>query len=621
MKRSYHSFYVAKEKSEKNYLKLKKWDDRFALFRLISTVTVFALMFSFYDKIPLFVMVFFAFVFILLCSVVHKKIQKKQKFWKSIDQSYDLSVARIKRNFAKLKKHVQPWHQDVGQVPENHIYAFDLDVLTNLFLFLNTCSTFEGSEKLFHLLLQGGISPEEASLVSKRSKFAEILSKQSAFLRRFESIRLQDDFVRMDPAVEPRDDTSEPRDDKMTVGIWKERLQSFYAVLNIGAWLVFILPTVIQFLKTQPHDAGIFIQPMLFYSLLVLINVVVFNSLVKNSYQMIRDSKIFSEILFFLNQGNQNLNGLDFQFLDKKALRQIKWMQFFVDLISVRGNPIFWIALHLFDAIVCLLLQWKLSSLKSQFPTWQQELYEFDVIASFARLKKENPQFHFLTEQERSFSDLSFIDIQDMGHPLLPSENCICNSIRLTKESPLVLLTGSNMAGKSTFLRAIATNILLANIGAPICAQKFLVPQSMILCAIRINDSLAEGTSYFYAEVKRLRAILDELEKNKGTHSALFFIDEIFKGTNNKERFIGSWHVIKALLEKQAFGFVSTHDLALSELEEKDKRVRNMHFREHIEDNKLVFDYVIKEGPCPTSNATYIMRLEGLPIPEGEGLS
>jgi hypothetical protein len=410
----------------------------------------------------------------------------------------------------------------------------------------------------------------------------------------------------------------------MTVGIWKERLQSFYAVLNIGAWLVFILPTVIQFLKTQPHDAGIFIQPMLFYSLLVLINVVVFNSLVKNSYQMIRDSKIFSEILFFLNQGNQNLNGLDFQFLDKKALRQIKWMQFFVDLISVRGNPIFWIALHLFlpfDAIVCLLLQWKLSSLKSQFPTWQQELYEFDVIASFARLKKENPQFHFLTEQERSFSDLSFIDIQDMGHPLLPSENCICNSIRLTKESPLVLLTGSNMAGKSTFLRAIATNILLANIGAPICAQKFLVPQSMILCAIRINDSLAEGTSYFYAEVKRLRAILDELEKNKGTHSALFFIDEIFKGTNNKERFIGSWHVIKALLEKQAFGFVSTHDLALSELEEKDKRVRNMHFREHIEDNKLVFDYVIKEGPCPTSNATYIMRLEGLPIPEGEGLS
>lgn len=310
---------------------------------------------------------------------------------------------------------------------------------------------------------------------------------------------------------------------------------------------------------------------------------------------------------------------LPFSFLKRSSIRQIQWIKVLLDWISIRGNPVFWIMLHLlvpFDAVMCLLLQWKLKSIQTDFSRWQFELAEFDVAASFARIKHENPEFHFLTKQEQDFSDFNSIQVEDMIHPLLSHEHAVSNSLSLFKNSPLVLLTGSNMSGKSTFLRALATNILLSNIGAPVCANVFFIPQSLIFCAIRIHDSLAEGTSYFYAEVKRLRMILKELESNKGKRSVFFFIDEIFKGTNNKERFVGSWHVIKALLEQDAFGFVSTHDLSLCDLNIKDKRVRNMHFKDHVQKNHLIFDYLIKEGPCPTSNAIRIMQLEGLPVPD-----
>jgi DNA mismatch repair ATPase MutS len=169
------------------------------------------------------------------------------------------------------------------------------------------------------------------------------------------------------------------------------------------------------------------------------------------------------------------------------------------------------------------------------------------------------------------------------------------------------------MAGKSTFLRAFATNILLSNIGAPVCAKQFYVPTMEILCAIRIDDSLSDGTSYFYAEVKRLGDILKRLQ-NPGEFPAIFFIDEIFKGTNNKERYQGSLKLIEAFLKIGAFGFVSTHDLALTELSAQEPRLRNMHFREHIEGNCLTFDYTLKEGPCPTTNALFIMKMSGLPV-------
>ncbi len=268
-----------------------------------------------------------------------------------------------------------------------------------------------------------------------------------------------------------------------------------------------------------------------------------------------------------------------------------------------------------FDAVFSIFLYAILKRLRHEQPKWQQEVEEFDVLASIARLKVENPEFNFLQNNfivETHAHIENGTKIKNMGHPLLSCKKRIVNSLLMEKSQSVVLLTGSNMAGKSTFLRAFATNMLFYNMGAPVCADVFSVAHCKVLCAIRIDDSLAEGTSYFYAEVKRIAEILLEL-KTSGL-SCLFFIDEIFKGTNNKERYLGALAILKSLLSCGHFGFVSTHDLALTDLAQNDTRLRNMHFADHLDKGELSFDYKLKEGPSPTTNALFIMRQAGLEV-------
>src|SRR4029078_8591963 len=176
------------------------------------------------------------------------------------------------------------------------------------------------------------------------------------------------------------------------------------------------------------------------------------------------------------------------------------------------------------------------------------------------------------------------------------------------------LITGSNMSGKSTFLRTIGINVCLAQAGAPVCAKSFSWSWSRPACCIRINDSLDAGLSFFYAEVKRLKAIL---HATADTSSApfLFVSDDIFKETNNRERLLGSRSYIKALAAGNGYGLVSTHDLELTDLEQEAPSLVHAHFQESVSNGALAFDYRLRPGSCPTTNALRIMELEGLPIP------
>ncbi|HEY5648835.1 MAG TPA: DNA mismatch repair protein MutS, partial [Nitrospiria bacterium] len=159
-------------------------------------------------------------------------------------------------------------------------------------------------------------------------------------------------------------------------------------------------------------------------------------------------------------------------------------------------------------------------------------------------------------------------------------------------------------------------NACLAQAGGPVCAGSFSMTAMRIHCSVRIKDDLEEGLSYFYAEVKRLKRILDAA-LDRSMPPAFFLIDEIFKGTNNRERLLGSRAYIKKLLESQGLGLVTTHDLELTPLEKEVKGVKNFHFQEKVAGGKLVFDYRLLPGPCPTTNALRIMAQEGLPVPPG----
>jgi DNA mismatch repair ATPase MutS len=191
----------------------------------------------------------------------------------------------------------------------------------------------------------------------------------------------------------------------------------------------------------------------------------------------------------------------------------------------------------------------------------------------------------------------------------------VTNDFTLQQMGEVIIITGSNMSGKSTFLRTVGANLALAYAGSTVSAQALECLPFRLFTSMNVSDSLSDGISFFYAEVRRLKALLEQLEMTH-TLPLLFLIDEIFRGTNNRERQIGSRAYTQALAGKNGAGLISTHDLELAHLAENIPAVRNFHFREDIHDGKMVFDYQIRPGPSPTTNALRIMALAGLPVPE-----
>jgi DNA mismatch repair ATPase MutS len=176
-----------------------------------------------------------------------------------------------------------------------------------------------------------------------------------------------------------------------------------------------------------------------------------------------------------------------------------------------------------------------------------------------------------------------------------------------------LLITGSNMSGKTTLMRAIGSNVVLALAGAPVAARTFTLSPLQVLTSMRVKDSLERGVSYFYAEVQRIKAVLDAAAAAKG--QALFLLDEILLGTNTRERQIASREVLRLLLGTGACGAVTTHDLSLAVLaDEPGMHVVNVHFRDHLEEGKMVFDYKLRRGVVDTTNAIRVLRMAGVPV-------
>ena len=178
----------------------------------------------------------------------------------------------------------------------------------------------------------------------------------------------------------------------------------------------------------------------------------------------------------------------------------------------------------------------------------------------------------------------------------------------------VLLLTGSNMSGKSTFLRTIGMNVVLANAGSAVVADFLRMRPMRPFTCIQVSDSVNDGISYFYAEVKRLASLLRALE-HEHAHPQLSLIDEIYRGTNNRERWSGSRAFIEHAVGTRGIVVLSTHDLELAALADTVEDVRNLHFREEVYERHMEFDFVLREGPCPTTNALKLMEREGLPVP------
>ena len=240
--------------------------------------------------------------------------------------------------------------------------------------------------------------------------------------------------------------------------------------------------------------------------------------------------------------------------------------------------------------------------------SWIAAAAELEVLLTVGAWSHDNAEFHLPKVSEKE----SLLRATQLGHPLLPSQECVCNNLELTRERPLMLISGSNMSGKSTLLRSIGTNVVLAYCGARVHAQDFETRAFQLGTVMRVSDSLQEGRSLFFSVVQRLRQVVD---LTSGDHPLLFLLDEILHGTNSNDRRRGAEAVIQTLLDQNGLGLVTTHDLELTRIVDSlDGRAANFHFEDQVADGRMTFDYRLRNGVVERSNAIELMRMMGLDV-------
>ena len=239
---------------------------------------------------------------------------------------------------------------------------------------------------------------------------------------------------------------------------------------------------------------------------------------------------------------------------------------------------------------------------------WFEALALFDAYCSLGGFAFNHPEYIY-----PEIADVYFkMEGKALGHPLLRRDICVKNDIEIRKSPWFLIITGANMAGKSTYLRTIGVNYLLGCIGAPVCAASLTLYPARMVTSLRTSDSLASNESYFFAELKRLKMIIDRLQQGE---QLFIILDEILKGTNSIDKQKGSLALMKQLVANQACGIIATHDLALGELEKEfPNQIKNYRFEADIQDNELTFSYQLREGIAQNMNACFLMKKMGITI-------
>jgi DNA mismatch repair ATPase MutS len=294
---------------------------------------------------------------------------------------------------------------------------------------------------------------------------------------------------------------------------------------------------------------------------------------------------------------------------DAPASAEIEKLRRLVALLDARRNQFFalFAIIILWTPNLALAIErWRVRS-GSRIGDWIEAVGEIEALASLASFASEHPGFAMPAIETGG----PLFDARELGHPLIPDDRRVTNDIRLDETLRLLVVSGSNMSGKSTMMRSVGVGAVLAMAGGPVCARSLRIAPTAVGASIRIADSLQENASRFYAEILRIRQVLEMSRQGP----LLYLLDEVLAGTNSHDRRIGAEAIVRGLVERGAVGLVSTHDLALAQIAESlAPRAANVHFEDHIEDGKVVFDYRMRAGVVTKSNALALMRSVGIEV-------
>lgn len=487
-----------------------------------------------------------------------------------------------------------------GHFTKEHDYAHDLDILghASLFQYINRCESASGQKNLAQWLLQ----PAPVGLIKNRQEAVQELATQPEWRAQFQSYgRLNQVTLKTEIAV----------------ARWLAEGHQFlynklYALLR---WILPILSlgNLLAYLTGNFTSQQFYPLLFLFFILSLLISRKVMPAYVqlnKVNEQFTTLSHCIGHLEELAPRSTLLTSYIDsLHHGEEKSSTIISRLRKIMDRLDYRLNPLVFLPLN-------TLLFWDLQQIfalekwKSQYGknalSWFRVYGEMEALSSLGTLQFNHPDWTFpvIVSEEGVFRST------ELGHPLIPAGKRVNSSIDVQGKGQLALITGSNMAGKSTFLRSVGINTVLAMAGAPVCARSLEVSPLRVMSSMRVSDNLEESTSTFYAELKKLKSIIEAVNKKE---PILILLDEILRGTNSGDRHQGSAALIRQLIHHQATGLIATHDLELASLtKEFPGHIHNYHFDVQVEGEELFFDYKLKTGVCTSMNASLLMRKIGI---------
>ena len=585
-----------REALKKELYKINQQRKRIAWLRLLVVIIAFFVIYKTWNavarEIIIIEMIVSLFVFLFIVSKDTDAKNKADNLQHVIDVN-DKEISILNHNYQ---------HYETGEqhLPANHAYAEDFDIFgkASVYQYINRCTSQQGKSLLALRLLHPS---NKKQIETEQEAVAELKTKTN--------------FRQQLQAFGAADHLSLNTENKI-----KEWLSSPLLFTN-KKWslLAFMFPFfTISFIFLYIVDV---VQSGLFYFIIFICYLFAFfiSSKISNTYDML--SKLAREIetlqkqlqwieketflskkMRWLQKQLANING-------KKTGTEIKKLYGILNRFDIRLNHFAFFFLNTFllwDLQQLLALnKWKQQNEES-VANWFSVIAETEVSSSLATLSFNQPKWCFPVIVDDFFE----IDGTNIGHPLLPENNRVDNSFSLSGKGKIAIVTGSNMGGKSTFLRSVGVNTVLALMGAPVCADSFSVSVIKLMSSMRVTDNLAENTSTFYAELKKLKTIIEAVNNNE---KIFILLDEILRGTNSLDRHTGSVALLKQLIQKRAVAIIATHDVELAKLQtDYPQAIYNYHFDVQAKGNELYFDYKLKEGICQSMNASILMKNIGI---------
>lgn len=568
--------------------------------RLVLVIMSFSIFFLLYKKgiynLASLTFITFLIAFFILGNI-HKNLELKRNLTSAIK---NLNMKSIDRISGKWKDFL-----DTGEdlIIKNHNYAMDLDILGkgSLFQMINCCSSFLGRHRLRDILCtEINFSVEE---IYERQTVIDELSSNLGFMQRFisEGEKNKEDFKDPSPLI-----------------AWGNSYNKTYLNPLLSA-VIRLFPLVTVMFLILPF----FIANLSFSigKILVGLQIIFLIVDVKNRELLLSDvvkykNDIYAYSSMLYQFENKNFKSNYFKKLqhqlrtveNKKVNYQIKELSKIISLIQDKKNFFYFPLniLFLMDYRAILKLEnWKKSYGKN-IKNYVEVIGEIEALCSLALINHDNPHYTLPVFEKNNL----ILEAKEVYHPLL-GENAVSNNFSLNNINSIALITGSNMSGKSTLLRTIGINMILSYSGARVAASNFKCSKMKIYTCMRIVDNLEENISSFYAEILKVKALIEASKENT---PIFFLLDEIFKGTNSTDRHIGAKVLINQLSKKNTLGMVSTHDLELCDLALENPKIKNYNFREYYTDNSIKFDYKLREGISKTKNALYLLKMAGIEI-------